>query len=311
MNELTSCPVCSHTSEKNSYIRNSINDTYDVDCKKCGIYIISNEMLSWPDLKEILYLNRSGLSGLIRYFTDNKIDKPIILSDTVNELLENPIIPKSIDIEKKSKYLLENLKRRTTYFGEQFNIHLELEAPIAFAKNEEELSSLLNYLAEKSYIFFVTDTLTKGVRRVSLTAKGFNLENRTFDTNQVFIASWFADSQDEAIETIEKAIESTDYSPMCIKSKHFSETILEKGLGEIRKSAILVADLTGLRSAVIYEIAFANALRIPVILVRNSLDEISINEFYTGNYKINYYKTMEELSQIVTNAINSNFPKLN
>lgn len=308
MELLTNCPICSFGIDGTNFTENTSSHTFFIHCQRCGDYVISDEMMEFRDTTNELQSNSARLSGLIRYFTDNNLKEPHIFATTINDLLENPLIPNIDDIEKKANLLMSALKRMTTTFGKELEINLEKHRSLAFAEDSSEFYSLLEYLKGKGYISENRGYQFPGSKKVKLTAEGFKFENKIESSKQIFIACWFDDSQDSAIKKTEEAILSTGYTPMCIKDKQYSDPIMEKGLAEIQKSRAIVADLTGVRAAVIYEAAYANALNIQIIYVRNANDKTKEIDFYTGNYKINFYQNLEELHDIVAYAINARFP---
>jgi nucleoside 2-deoxyribosyltransferase len=98
---------------------------------------------------------------------------------------------------------------------------------------------------------------------------------------------------------------------MCIRNKQYQEIILAKALSEIRKSTLIIVNLTGMRNAVIYEAGFAEGLGLEAIFIREKKEKNQKNEFYTGHHKINYYENLEELKEILPIIIQARFPSRN
>jgi hypothetical protein len=116
---------------------------------------------------------------------------------------------------------------------------------------------------------------------------------------------------DESIKAIEEAIKETGYRPVCIKEKYYSETIMDKALGEIRKSRFVVIDLTGGRNSVFFEAGFVLGLDIEAIYVYKEEAEGAKNpaEFYIKHYQCYKYKDAEELKETIMNAIEARIAK--
>lgn len=127
------------------------------------------------------------------------------------------------------------------------------------------------------------------------------------NSKQGFIACWFNAKHVRYSEAIVRGIKRTKiFEPMIIRDKDYPETILAKGLGEIKKSRFLIADLTGCRPSVIFEAGFAFGLGLEVVFVMKE-DEFKDSkirkEFYTKSYKIISYKDEKELEESVFRVI--------
>lgn len=130
-------------------------------------------------------------------------------------------------------------------------------------------------------------------------------EKKVVDSDQGFIASWFNTSTNKSIKAIEDAIIEAGFKPMCIKGEHFAERIMDKALGEIRKSKFVVVDLTGNRGSVFFEAGFTFGLGIESIYVykESDVEEGSQLEFYVKHYKCYGYKDEKELKDKLRDAI--------
>ena len=138
-------------------------------------------------------------------------------------------------------------------------------------------------------------------------ALGLSKKNTSKKSNQIFIASWFDPSTDASITAIEEGIREAGFEPKCVKDEHFSEHIIDKPLGEIRKSRLLVVDLTGKRSSVFFEAGFALGSEIETIYVYKKDTEKADNslEFYVKHYKCYSYSTPEELKEKIKDIISA------
>lgn len=86
------------------------------------------------------------------------------------------------------------------------------------------------------------------------------------DTNQVFVAMWFASSLARAYSAgMEKAIRDCGYDPIRIDLKEHNDKICDAIIAEVRKSRFMVADFTGHRGGVYFEAGYALGFGIPVI----------------------------------------------
>jgi nucleoside 2-deoxyribosyltransferase len=311
MNEsLTRCPICDHVNFEQHPIRS--RDSYLFKCFRCGEYVIS-----WEMLQMILVQTNSNdtvkaaLSGLARELYETKQEYPTFLSTNFRQLATSYPVPDLNSIEDKAMKLVQRVKEKTTYFGEDIDLgDIEVAYPLAYAKNSIEFLALCEFLKGKGIASYTQhqSTNTKIVR-VILTAEGWDLakkqNDKYTDSQKGFVAIWFDDSMNESITAIEGAIQEAGFTPMCIRGEHFSERIMDKALGEIRTSRFVVVDLTGARSSVFFEAGFAHGLGIEAIYVFKE-DETGENtppEFYVKHYQCYKYKDADELQNVLTDAI--------
>ena len=99
--------------------------------------------------------------------------------------------------------------------------------------------------------------------------------NAIFDeetTNHIFVAMWFDPGLDPVYDkVITKAIECAGYRPIRIdRDSNYTDLIDHQITDQIRRSKCMIADLThgtdGVRGSVAYEIGYAHASGIPVIV---------------------------------------------
>ena len=96
------------------------------------------------------------------------------------------------------------------------------------------------------------------------------------DSSQAFIAMWFDSSLEQAWhEGFQPALTELDYHPIRIDLVPHNDKICDRIEAEIRRSGLLVADMTGNRGGVYFEAGFAG-LNIPVVWTcrRDYIDEL-------------------------------------
>jgi hypothetical protein len=106
------------------------------------------------------------------------------------------------------------------------------------------------------------------------------------DSRKAFIAMWFDKSLDNYYNTIYDVIKKLFFEPIRIDNKEHVNKIDDEIIKEIKKSRFLVADLTGHRGGVYYEIGYAHALEIPVVLSCRKSD------FEKIHFDINHYNCL-------------------
>ncbi len=137
------------------------------------------------------------------------------------------------------------------------------------------------------------------------------------DSDQAFIAMWFSEEMNDALENgLKKGIEDAGYKPQIINEKHHNNKICDEIIAEIRKSRFIVADFTAgkcekcsgcekkadceievrPRGGVYYEAGFAQGLGIEVIWTVRE-DQIGEVHFDTNHYNHITYTNATELRQ--------------
>ena len=98
-------------------------------------------------------------------------------------------------------------------------------------------------------------------------------------TRQVFVIMKFRDDQlDSTYElAIKPVIEKFNYNPMRVDQIETADPITPRILKEIRRSAVVLADLTGRRPNCYYETGFAHALDKEIILTIKEGEEIDFD----------------------------------
>jgi hypothetical protein len=277
-----------------------------VICERCGEYKISEELKHF--ISQLAGVRRHILSGLCREQSDTEQEPPFLMKTNLEELMARFPVPNMDDLDAKLEKLLVAVKRKSDHFGKIVELDFGRDYPLAYAKNGEEFFAFVNQLVMEGLLKLKEqDNRTKFV---ILTANGWKYFSRIV-TNQKpkqgFVAAWFDSSTDASVAAITDAIKECGFNPMYIKTEHYKETIMDKALGEIRRSRFAVVDLTGGRGSVFYEAGFARALEIEAIYVYRT-EEVTAGsqlEFYVRHYQCHKYSTPEELKEIVTDAIRS------
>lgn len=308
---LAHCPICNF--HKFTADEDTQRGVFFINCQRCGEFSITEEFIIFQDVKEKISKISYILSGLAREIKETGGDAPLFKTDNLEEYTRHYLVPDGNSIEGKIKKFLQRLKEKTNYFGEEIELgELETLVSLAYAKNSAELMALFQLISE-SKLAKVSVTINGDNRivKISLLANGWNFTNSFEKANKEselgFVAIWFDGSMNESIDAIEQAIQESGFKPICIRDEHFSERIMDKALGEIRKSRFVIVDLTGNRGSVFFEAGFAHGLGIETIYVyrEQSREEKLPLEFYVRHYQCYRYKDYVELKEILKNAISA------
>lgn len=302
VNELIKCPLCSSTEEININkigLTSSGNPHYIIECKKCGHFKIDEFIVDVAKVES--YIQPYILSGITRH----QFEKEHIIHITKNnikEYISNSNIPKdpfdSMDI------LIEYVYDKTKDLGQYININLQNDYPLIYTKDSNGLNFIIDKLLDfgffesqgrNSYILSL-----KGWQRIS------DIKKHKDKNKQAFVAMWFNNSLDEAwLKGFYKAIDDTGFTPLRIDLEEHNEKICDKVIAEIRKSRILVADVTGHRHNVYFEAGIALGLGLDVIWTcRKGEDDKKLsNIFDTRQYNHIIWSDEDDLRKKLVSRI--------
>lgn len=118
-------------------------------------------------------------------------------------------------------------------------------------------------------------------------------------TRQVFVVMKFGDDDLDSTYklAIKPVIEKFNYNPMRVDQIETADPITPRILNEIRRSAIVLADLTGRRPNCYYETGFAHALDKEIILTIKEDEEI---DFDLKVHKFIIWSTPVDLQEALT-----------
>ncbi len=288
------CPLC----EKNASITESrSNFTYFIECKRCGNYTITEEMIERLVPRNDFYKHKYLLSGLIRENTIKKM-RPIFLSTKTGISLIDDL--RRLSITDKAFKLLNNIVNMTEYPGQQISINNADDYPFAYVNDEGSLHYFLNYLFDHGYI--------KGLNPWIVTVEGFNkveeLKIINLESDKAYVAMHFIDKMYDVYDSaIEPAIISCGYKPYRVDRDPDNEKkIDDKIFANIKEARFLIADFTGQRPAVYFEAGFAGGLGIPVI---RCCKEAQVDKlcFDTRQYPHLLWKDAHDLKEMLIDRI--------
>lgn len=125
---------------------------------------------------------------------------------------------------------------------------------------------------------------------------------------QAFVAMSFNPALNSAYsEGIKTALEACGYVPLRIDRVEHNDQIDDQIIAGIRTSGLLVADFTGHRPGVYFELGFAMGLGIKVIRTCRE-DEIDQAHFDTRQYNHIVWNTPGELRERLVARINATAP---
>ena len=267
------CPIC--RKEKMYYNeRYQANVNADrIKCKICGDFKISLEdFLALTSKDKSFDENRHIFSGIIRHYSNVKARLPYEFNlESEKAYLDSPLIPdERID---NLDLILQYISDNEEYAGHELVINANYDYPIAFAKNEEEMSWFLKILCNNlkwidnprsaRYVLNERD-------RYVLNEKGWEqlvrIKREKKETNQIFVAMPFSKNMDKIWQNgYSAAIAKCGYKPFRVDKKEHNEKIDDEIIAGIKSSCCVIADATYRNEGVYYEAGFAKGLDLPVV----------------------------------------------
>ncbi|MFA5879989.1 MAG: hypothetical protein WC860_07435 [Candidatus Margulisiibacteriota bacterium] len=189
--------------------------------------------------------------------------------------MNKELIPSTVT-EKLNK-LLQYLNSETDYFGKKIAIDFDLNYPIIYGSHENkngtnELISIIK-AAENENLISTTPMINRKGVFASLTLKGAEFINKVEKEikDTCFVAMWFNEETNLTWKLIEDIIDNDlkkyEIEKIRIDNVHHNNLIDDEIIASIKKSKFVIADLTGYRGGVYYEIGYAHALNKEVILL--------------------------------------------
>jgi hypothetical protein len=247
------------------------NETYEIECKMC-----SRSTITWEARLEIESLSKRERADLASWVAEQFVrghKPPTICSSSyegtdksqdyrVSHILET-LVPR--DISERLDRMLENLGARTGEPGERCSVD-KYDVYFCYALSSQQMDFQLHALCDEGWVRSSAD----GRSTIKLTFEGWKrvgeLQSTGARSDQAFVAMWFSDELLPAWdEGLYAGIKAAGYLPIRVDKEEHNEKICDRIISEIRRSGLLVADVTGHRQGVYFEAGYAMGLGIPVI----------------------------------------------
>jgi len=290
------CPVCG----ENATCIN-MQSCFRIECPICKAYNIGNAF-HIPTLSEDEKIKlRFVYYYMLDEFNEQRLSISVNDSNKTN-ILSKISAPK--DILEKKDYILNYLSENTNNLGEPVVISFKNGYRRFFCQDNKEFLKILESLENNGYIDKDNDFLIKSFnekddkRNIVITIEGLEYAKKIFNkfgSNKCFVAMWFDSSTNILSNSIKSVIDSnTNYKFIKIDEMQHINYIPLEILNEIKQSRFIIADLTGHRGGVYYEIGYAEGLGIPVILTCNNK---WLNDLYDGDGKLIHQGVHFDLKQ--------------
>ena len=284
-----------------------------VECDRCGRF----EALEQDD--EVSgYLIPAETRHLLSAFLRRHFDQtgmPFTIDHRDGRAFPSGFVEPSVT--EKIARTLALAANRSKSFGARVSVTPHDDWSRIGARDGGELEHLLAHLVETHML--VSDSLSPAsgaVQDITVTGKGWAevdlLRPSRTTGRQAFVAMSFHDDLAPAFETgIEPALnQDSGYEALRVDRSHPEGKIDDFILAELRRSRLLVADLTKLRPSVILEAGFALGLEIPVIWTcrRDNFDAVQRDLFDARQYAFLLWDAPGDLRALLRDRIRARFP---
>jgi nucleoside 2-deoxyribosyltransferase len=289
------CPICKL--DEQDVQAWDAGERLSLECPRCGKFTITRTATSIAERTDL----GPKLSAWIRERTESGTDIPEINANTLKEI--ETLLP-TYRVSEKQLLLLRALERRTQFPGQQLNVILHFDYPLAWARGEAEFRYLLRSLIERGLIRRTDgpDSLDNSFEnKFEISADGWSfLENHarpSIISDQAFVAMSFSVELKPAWEQgIYPALRKVGFRPYRVDAEPHIDKIDTKIITEIKNSRFLVADVTQQRPGVYFEAGYALGLGLPVFwcVRKDDLDNV---HFDTRQYNHVVWENEESLAK--------------
>ena len=300
--ETRACPLCKNEGAHYEEVgdRNIDRNLWGKswECEYCGHFVTHESVIC--EIEEDYDDQRHRITAAIRHHSSP--DRPVsIMSDEeLRRLVE--CVPSQVSIFEQLDRLLLVIADRTTMFGDKVPL-LATDYPLVFARDNEELGRLAGALAELTRV-----EIPLAYHEVVLTLTGWErveeLRQSLPDSRRVFVAMSFRDDLTALYENgIKLGVEDSRYfQAFRVDSEQHNQKIDDKIVADIRRSALVVADVTHQSQGVYYEAGYAAGLGRQVIWMCRE-NEIKKAHFDTRQFNHILWNTPEEAREKLNDRI--------
>lgn len=290
------------------------SEWWSTECERCGSYRITAE--AHFELASLDKGHRASVSSWTKELDLKGSPAPFIVSSAYQAKPEEAGAFRVSDIlglyspklvgERLDRILL-NLGRLSQRPGEKIALD-QRHCAACFAESPKQALFFLDALHKKGWI----EVAARLPGETRVTADGWNrigeLERAAPESRQVFVAMSFDRSLESAWKDgLEAGVGDAGLAPLRIDKKEHNEKICDIITTEIRRSCLVVADVTLQRQGVYFEAGFAMGLTIPVIWTCRR-DDMGNCHFDTRQYNHIDWQSPTELRERLRRRIDATVP---
>jgi hypothetical protein len=273
MDNRTPCPICRTPNVARTAAG---TNTAEIHCPRCGRFqvqaLAETQLMNSPPAFPPQHL----LSGLCRNMWDILGEKPLITVDLFKswadlDKVAKIVIPRDNDLAGKSAYLLKYLRRHSKTIAEVVTL-TPSELAVGFCSNKSELLFCLKYLSDKGQIEEEAAPQRKGPPgggglAYRLTPAGWAaLDTATKPAQPQAVVALALEKDNDPLWAVgfSSGIQAAGYTAVRIENKEYGNKITDELIVDLRRTTIVVADLTGQSPLAYFEAGLALGLGKPV-----------------------------------------------
>jgi len=267
----------------------TLNNVFD--CVRCGTFEMTFEaQADFPSFQDPQWLRCAARQ-------ESELGRRLRISNANQAALVRQ--HQSTTVEENAERLTHYVARKAPRPGLLVNIEPEYDYPIIDVQDQAELLWYLKHLDDE-------DVIEGGAGKWKLSFEGWKRlrsSGGTFVPGTCFVAMAFAPDYDFIFQDgIRPALIEARFEPVCMKYLLTNEDINFRILAEIRKSEIVVADLTGQRGGVYFEAGFALGLGREVFWTcrKSELDQV---HFDTNHFQYTDWESAVDLRERLRDKI--------
>jgi hypothetical protein len=258
----TICALCQRGNAEVSSIRGRYE--YEIKCPRCGKYRLTRE--AKVNLRTTDADARLKLTWAARQASD--LEAPLELStDNIDDFVRSVVEPHPPT--RKLDLVVQRVGRTIVALGESVTLNVITDWPVFYTRSQEECKNLIRH-GEQSLWTANWVSGNPHMVQVSLTPAGWDrferLEAEKPKSDLAFVAMRFSEEMTVAYDDgFHPALYELGYRPIRVDREEYLGKIDDFIFANIRKSGLLVADFTEMRSGVFFEAGFGMGLGIPVV----------------------------------------------
>ena len=311
MNSEEKCPVCREM--LNDKIERYTGDNVWYSCPRCSDFIVSrtldkkfkmieNGVWRWVTSHYIKSMNNAGRK--VDLHTGN-------IEDIFKQELPDPV--------EQSENLLRAIGSKIKIASESIKINAQYFSAVIGAKDSENVDYIGEYLENKNLIKYEIEGSGKPNRIIGLTVEGWEkyheLKTGSVDTTLAFMAMKFDDPELDQVysDHIKPTVDGTGFELRKLNDIPKAGLIDNHIRAEIRRSRLLLADLTHGNNGAYWEAGYAEGIGIPVIyLCKKAYFDEGKTHFDTNHHTTVLWSqdTMQDDMKNLTATIRNTFPEL-
>jgi hypothetical protein len=280
------CSICQQTADREWLHPVTV---CEVTCSRCGRYRITHSLDEW--WKTIRAKNGGKLQPaeerLIPYLSagTRQAAEPVLIGETADKNWK-PLAERHMTtgVTRKLSTLLDHFVQHSTFPGDWVLFNSVNDAPLFDVGSEEEMEYLLNHLVK---VGVLQPQETMGPSQFCVTVHGWQMAAPLGGggiPGTCFVAMAFDPSLSDVYEEgIRPAVEGCGLNVVRVDKVEHNGIVTDLIMAEIRRSQIVVADVTLQRQGVYFEAGFALGLGRPVIWTCQAA-EIAKVHFDTRQY---------------------------